>query len=211
MIRIVTIVVFVSVLTTAAAGATAGELPTVTAVLDRFVSAVGGVEALGSLEERHYRGLIVQDLSWKDPTHEEKPFLAAADVDGLVRYAEIADWPDLPAEDADLRSKLRWILHPRFALVVEEFFPELRVDRREVREGRDVVVLVPKDLKPEYYSLYFDEESGLLTHIGHHNWLQEWREVDGVLYPHKWVFGRKGGHTTYVWKEIAAGPPPPGD
>ncbi len=207
MIRIVTIVVLVTVLT-AAAAATAGELPTVTAVLDRFVSAAGGTEALRSLEERHYRGTIIQDLSWKDPTREEKPFLAAADADGLVRYAEVADWSDLPAEDADLRSKLRWILHPRFALVVEEFFPELRVDRREVREGRDVVVLVPKDLKPEYYSLYFDEESGLLTHIGYHNWLQDWREVDGVLYPHKWVCGRKGGHTTYVWEEVANGPPP---
>ena len=42
------------------------------------------------------------------------------------------------------------------------------------------------------------------------NWLEDWREVDGVMYPHRWVFGRKGGHTTYAWNTVERGPAPRG-
>jgi len=181
----------------------AEKLPSVDDVLGRFIEAVGGVDALQAIDERYYRGTITQDLSWDDPQHTETPFMAVADATGKVRYAETSDWSELPGTDTTgLRNKLRWIFHPRFALVVEDFFPGLSVDRREVRDGRSVVVLVPADLKPEYHSLYFDEETGLLNHVGYHNELGDWREWDGVLYPHRWVFGRKGGHTTYVWQEV---------
>lgn len=211
MIRIAMLIVFIAIL--AATAVSAGdELPTVEAVLDHFVTAVGGAEILNGVEERHYRGTIVQDLSWKEPAHQETPFLAAADADGHVRYAEVESWAELPAADAkDLRSKLRWIFHPRFALQVEEFFPNLRFSHCEEYQDGYLAVLVPQDLKPEYYSLYFDQTTGLLVQIGYHNWLRDWREVDGVLYPHEWVFGRKGGHTTYVWDEVATGPAPAGD
>ncbi|MCP4574009.1 MAG: hypothetical protein GY838_16745 [bacterium] len=206
-----TTVLLATVLVTAAP-TLAGDLPTVDSVLTHFITAVGGPDALNALEERHHQGAIIQDLTWTEPQHQETPFVATADTTGLVRYAETASWSDLPPNDAtDLRTKLRWVFHPRFALVVEDFFPHLRVDRREVRDGRPTVVLVPRDLKPEHYSLYFDEETGLLTHLGYHNWLEDWREADGVLVPHRFVFGRKGGHTTYVWEEIAAGPPPEED
>ena len=185
------------------------DLPTVEAVLARFVAAVGGATALEQPQVRHYRGTIVQDLTWTDPQHQETPFLAEADAAGRVRYAEVAAWADVPDTNASsLSAKLRWILHPRFALQVEEFFPNLAVTGRETRNGRPVVVLSPRDLKFEHYALYFDEETGLLNHVGYHNDVQDWREVDGVLFPHRWVFGRKGGHTTYVFAEVAAGPAP---
>ncbi|MGD9020770.1 MAG: hypothetical protein PVF46_03170 [Lysobacterales bacterium] len=186
----------------------AGDLPTVGEVLDRFVAAVGGTAALEAIDERRYRGTILQDLSWDEPQHRETPFIAVADAAGTVRYAETGDWSELPQIDAvDLQAKLRWVFHPRFALVVEDFFPGLRVDRREMRAGRKVVVLVPEGLKPEYYSLYFDEETGLLNHVGYHNDLGDWRAMDGIRHPHRWVFGRKGGHTTYTWREVISRPP----
>ena len=181
----------------------ADELPGVGEVLGRFVEAVGGREALEAVDQRSCRGTIVQDLSWDEPQHRETPFIAVAGISGSVRYAETRDGSELPQEDAvELRRKLRWIFHPRFALVVEDYFPGLAVDRREMRAGRSVVVLVPKDLRPEFYSLYFDEQTGLLNHVGYHNDLGDWRAADGVLYPHRWMFGRKGGHTTYVFEQV---------
>lgn len=208
MLRLITLITFLILRSTTLP---ANELPTTEAVLDRFVQAVGGSEALDVFGERHYRGIIIQNLSWTEPHHRETPFLASGDAEGKVRYAEVSDWADLPAGDAtNLRTKLRWIFHPHFALVVESFFPGLRVDRREVRDECNVIVLVPGNLKPEYFSLYFDEDSGLLSHVGYHNWLTDWREVDGVRYPHRWVFGRKGGHTTYILEEIATGHAPSG-
>jgi hypothetical protein len=186
----------------------AGDLPTTDEVLGRFIAAVGGREALESLEQRRVRGTIVQDLSWTDPQHQETPFIALADAAGVVLYAETQDWADLPAvDDGEPRRKLRWILHPRFALVVQEFFPALEVRGRERRAGRDLLVLAPQGLPFEHYALYFDEESGLLRHVGYHNDLEDWREVEGgVLMPGRWIFGRKGGHTTYVFEEVAGRP-----
>jgi hypothetical protein len=183
--------------------ALAADLPDTEAVLARFVEVVGGRAALERLDARRYRGTIVQDLTWKEPRHQETPFVAEADVDGRVLYAESADWTELPElDDGEPRRKLRWLMHPRFALVVEDFFPDLRVTGREVREGRAVVVLAPRDLPFEHYALYFDEESGVLRHVGYHNDVEDWRAVDGVLFPHRWVFGRKGGHTSYVFEEV---------
>lgn len=181
----------------------AGDAPTTSEVLAHFIDAVGGRAALEACTVRHYRGTIVEDLSWKDPRHREWPFLAEADTAGGVRYAEVATWAELPAhDDGEPRRKLRWIFHPHFALVVEKFFPDLESTGEETRNGRRVQVLAPRGMKAEHYALYFDGETGLLSHIGYHNDLQDWREVDGVLFPHRWVFGRKGGHTTYVFEEV---------
>lgn len=179
-------------------------------VLERFVEAVGGRAALEAIDVRHYRGRIVQDLSWKDPQHEEVPFVAEADAEGRLRYTESAEWANLPDLDTgEPRRKLRWLLHPRFALVVEEFFPDLEVRGREFRAGREVVVLASSELPFEHYALYFDLETGLLSHVGYHNDVEAWRLIDnGVLFPRRWVFGRKGGHTTYVFEEVADGAAP---
>jgi hypothetical protein len=186
--------------------AAADDLPEVEQVLDRFVEAVGGRAALERIEVRRFRGTIVQDLTWKEPQHQETPFVAETGAGGRVRYAESADWADLPELDSgEPRRKLRWLMHPRFALVAEEFFPDLEVTGREVRGGRAVIVLAPEELPYEHYALYFDEETGLLNHIGYHNELPDWRNVDGVLFPGRIVFGRKGGHTTWVFEEVRGG------
>lgn len=145
------------------------------------------------------------------PQHQEWPFHAEADTTGRVRYAEMATWADLPdTHCAELTFKLRWVMHPRFALHVAEFFPDLYFEGTVMHQGRYVRVLVPAGQRPEYHSLYFDEATGLLSHIGYHNDLLEWRAVDGVMRPHRWVFGRKGGHTTYLFEEVAASPAPLG-
>ena len=189
--------------------ARAGELPDVREVLDRFVEAVGGRAVLEQAPVQHYQGTIVQDLSWKEPPYQETGFVAEADAEGRLRYAESSSWFHLPAgDDGEVRRKLRWIMHPRFALVVEEFFPDLQVRGREVRDGRPMIVLVPADLPAEHYALYFDERTGLLAHVGYHNDLEDWRLAEGVLFPRKWVFGRKGGHVTYVFEEVSTGPAP---
>jgi len=187
--------------------ALAGDPPTAGEVLDRFVSAVGGREALEELDLRRTSGTIVQDLSWTDPRHQETPFVAEAHASGRLLYAESRDWADLPTDDTgEPRRKLRWIFHPRFALVVEEYFPGLEVRGREVRDGREVIVLAPRDLPFEHYSLYFDVQTGLLNHVGYHNDLEDWHDVGGVLMPRRWVFGRRGGHTTYHFEEVVSGP-----
>lgn len=190
-----------------AAPAGAEELPDARAVLDRFVEVVGSRAALERIETRHFRGTVIQDLAWKEPRHQERSFVAETHADGTVLYAESTERADLPALDTgEPGRKLRWLMHPRFALVVEDFFPDLRTVRREIREGRPVIVLQPASLPREHYSLYFDEFTGLLSHIGFYIDPLDWQETGGVLFPSRVVFGRKGGHTTWVFEEITALP-----
>ncbi len=181
------------------APASAADAPTVADVLARFVAAVGGEEALQKVETRRSHGRIVQDLTWTDPNHQETPIVIVADASGEIRYAESTDWAALGrATDSDLNLKLRWLFHPRYALVVQDFFPDLEMKGVQERDGRQVVVLDSPHLEFAYYALYFDLETGLLSHMGYHNEVGSYRSVDGVLYPHRVVFGRKGGHKTYV-------------
>ena len=181
----------------------ASDLPDVDTVLERFVEAVGGRATLELIDARRFRGTIVQELSWKVPQHQETPFVAETNSGGRVLYAESPEWVDLPRFDnGEPRRKLRWLMHPRFALVVEQFFPGLQVAGREFRNGRSVIVLAPESLPYEHYALYFDEQTGLLNHIGYHNDIPDWRERDGVMFPTRMVFGRKGGHTTYLFDDV---------
>nr|MEE4268702.1 hypothetical protein [Candidatus Krumholzibacteria bacterium] len=185
-------------------------LPEKEEILARFVTAVGGVEALNSRSSVDYAGTIVQDLSWKDPTHSETPFRARADATGKVIYAEGVGCADFPEQDSGtLGRKLRWLMLPDFALKIETSFPELQVQGRQLWQGRQKIVLVPENLDPTYYTLFFDEESGLLTHIGFYVELSDWRSVEGVLFPHRFSTSRKGGHTTWMLDEVTATKKPP--
>ena len=193
-------------LVTAMAGQAAPQdLPDPEAVIQRFIEAVGGSQALEDRAGLGFEGVIIQDLTWTDPQHTETPFVAWAGLDGRVLYAEKANLEDLPGIDTgEPTGLLRFLMHPRFALMVQEFYPGLTQVTREVRDGRLVLVLGPGGENSWSHALYFDEGTGLLSHVGYHHDLQEWREAQGVLFPHAVVFGRKGGHTTYQFDKICS-------
>ena len=64
---------------------------------------------------------------------------------------------------------------------------------------------VENDLKFEYYTLYFEVETGMLTRIGNHWWLEGYRPIDGVLVPATVVQGRKGGSTNLYFDTVSHG------
>ncbi len=73
--------------------------------------------------------------------------------------------------------------------------------------GGQRVYAVETDRAEEYYTLYFDIESGLLARIGYHWYIEGYEEVDGVLFPHRVIAGRKGGSVTYAFDEIVTNTP----
>lgn len=191
------------------AGVKAEEWPSATGVLENFVAAVGGERALAARDSIRFTGIIVEEIEGREPSRTSTPFRAVGRADGSLRYAESETWSDLPAVDTGEPSKkLRWLMHPRFALVLPEFFPGLEVVRREARDGRPFVVMVPAVGKFAHDALYFEESSGLLQHLGYFIDLRDWRPEGGVLFPHEIVFSRKGGHTTYRFDKVQAFPAP---
>ncbi len=189
-------------------------------VLDQYVIAVGGEEAISKLQTRMMRGILTHDLSSrKPPIFEEISIEAYAKLPGkrlLIesKEAEITKsgydgamfWEKTPSEtntsESESSLKLAWIQNPQNARKFEEYFPNLSYEEVIDLRGQLCHKLVPETLDPLYYSLYFSVESGLLVSLGWYWELHDWKEVDGVLVPHKVVADRKGGSTTYLFDKI---------
>jgi len=195
------------------------RVPTVDEVLQRHVEACGGREAIEALSNRHCRGRVVTDLSWTDPRVTEARFEAWTGIPDRYRmvsstkegeilevYDGRAGWKrdatGIQQDDKLGRSKLAWLLNPRNALRLQEYFPELRVTGRSERAGRAVWNVESATRNPAHWLLSFDVETGLLAHIGYYWDLEDFREVDGVLFPFRVVCSRKGGSSTYYFDEV---------
>ena len=200
--------------------AAAGELPTLEQVLDRYVEAVGGREALAELESRHIVGREIDDRPYAGPAVESKlEVWAATDGDWLLEMTKEGErwregfsggkmWEQKPGQEVEpgehLKTKLAFLFNPQGPLMVEKYFPNLRLTGTWDYDGVEYYK-VENDLKFEYYTLYFEVETGLLTRIGYHWKLEDFRERDGVLVPGVVYQGRKGGSTNLFFDEVTHG------
>lgn len=214
------IVINVASLSTGFAGADSlSTIPTAREVLERYVEAVGGRAAIESLTTRVSIGRIINDLSWATPPNEVIPFVAYASAPDRVLMVErkmdgmrcegsdgeatwVRDATGVTLKDEPFRSKTAWLIDPQNALRIGEYFPDLKVVSERRLGDRWVFVLESSKLDPTYSALSFDVETGLLLGIGYYWYLQDYREADGVLLPHRIHMSRKGGSTTFVFDLI---------
>jgi hypothetical protein len=204
----------------AAVPASAGELPTLEQILDRYVDVMGGQEAIAQLETRTIIGKQIDDRPYKGPPVESK-LEAWADTngnwamilhgpegaqgDGCSKGESWAKKPGQPPEPNDYENtKLAFLFNPQGPLMISKYFPNPRVTGTWDYDGV-LYYKVENDLKFEYYTLYFEVETGMLTRIGYHWWLEGFRPVDGVLVPAKVVQGRKGGSTNLYFDTVTHG------
>lgn len=220
-------VVLLSVLTVGLAAPCSGtelphdrttSLPTLEALLTRYVLAVGGPEAIRSLETRVATLRCVTDLpSRTPPVHEVDTLSVWSRSTGefLVvwhtpRGARIEgfDGGELwKIESGSVRTsdnwwgpRDMWLVDPRFPLRLAELFPEMRLVGTEV-VGTETLFLVDID-GDESHRLGFDVDTGLLTRLGYNRELRDYAEVDGVLMPMRVVESRKGGSSTFIFDSV---------
>lgn len=191
-------------------------LPTATEVVQRYIEALGGRAAIESLTTRVCIGRIIQDLSWATPPYEVIPFAAYAAIPGRVLIVEhktdgtrcegsegevtwVQDATGVTLKDEPFHSKTAWLVDPQNALRMGEYFPDLEVVSERAIDDRWVYVVESSKLDPTHYALSFDVETGLLVGIGYYWYLRDYREVDGVKFPHHVMMSRKGGSTTFVF------------
>lgn len=197
--------------------AMAGNEPTVAEILDRYIEAVGGREALERITTRVCIGRTVTDLrSWEHPIYEESHFEAYSktpssyftetwsDAGNFIRAYDgktgwIKDKCGVRVDDDANTDWLDWLLNPQFALNVAGYFPDLVLTgMRQVREYEVYVMESPACRRP----LFFDTESGFLIGCGY-NWeIHDYREVNGIMYPHRVHISRKGGSTVYEFDTV---------
>ncbi len=193
----------------------AQDLPTAGEVLERYVEAVGGREAVASLTTRVCLGRMVHDLHWHMPPYEVVHVAGYAASAGRVLMVEhesgglrcegfdgetswVQDAGGVGLREDPIGSRTAWLLDPQGALRLEDYFPDLDVTSRESMDGRKVYVLEPDGLDRAHYALYFDADSGLLVRIGYYWELKDYRDVDGVRVPFRIDMSRKGGSSTLI-------------
>ncbi len=192
---------------------------TLASVLERYIEALGGREAIERIETRRCRGRLVTDLPSDDPpVHStlemevyaalpNKWLLIGRNSDGVLEngFDGETGWdrnlervmPDPRME----RAKLAFLVTPHGALRIGDYFHEMSLEGTVDLDGRPCYA-VSSDRKESHYNLYFDAETGLLSRIGYYWILRDYREVDGVAFPFEIEVSRKGGSTTYYFDEV---------
>lgn len=190
--------------------------PTLDRILKRYVVAVGGEKAIGELTTRVCKGRYVDDRPYagpkmiipfetlskvpdkslfimKDPENTEKE-----GFDGRTRWR--LDNNGLVIRDNEERSQMDYFCDPQNALRIREYFPDMELmGKVKLRDYQ--VYVVENSRKSPHYTLYFDAATGLLIQVGYYE-LHDYKEVDGIRFPFRLEYSRKGGSNTYIFDDV---------
>ena len=197
----------------------AAELPAASTVLDRYVQALGGADAIAKIGSRVQKGKlsgfgpepVPVDVLAKAPdrritiVHGQRGDNTTA-VNGRTGWLGNTGRPprDMSAAESDAARLDAALLFPSD---LNRLFKQFEVAQPEKIEGKDVVKLVAKnDGKPET-ELWFDAQSGLVVRLKRYaetplgrNPTQidfaDYRDADGVKIPFRWTVARPSGRFT---------------
>ena len=191
-------------------------LPDLEQILERYVEAIGGQEAIAKLTTRICKGRFIDDRPYAGPK-QVIPFETFSKIpdkslfiikhpenteregyDGNTRWRQ--DNNGLIRKENQDRSQMDYFLDPQNALRIQEYFPGMELMGKVKLRGHSVYV-VENSRKSPHYTLYFDAETGLLVQIGYYE-LHEYRDVDGVQFPFRLEYSRKGGSNTYAFDDV---------
>ncbi|MGB6121127.1 MAG: class I SAM-dependent methyltransferase [Bacteroidota bacterium] len=195
------------------------SLPSLDRIVENYLAAVGGREAIAKLTTRFASGNLINELSWKEPSREVLPFEAYAQVPdrwvvafGSARnvhsegFDGINGWRQTPDRIETVRqpdwSRLGWLLNPQGPLQMREYYHGLVLQEKTKLDGRDAYLVDPTMMESPGNELYFDAETGMLLQIGPYWRLEEYRDLDGVKFPFRIVMSRKGGSSTLAFDEV---------
>jgi len=207
------------------AAAAAKPLPTADAILDKYLQAVGGREAIEKITSR------VEKASLTVPGAPEVPIdiLAKApdkrisimhmrEGDSVTAFDGHQGWLSNPgrpvrrmSEQDNYIAKLDADLH--FAADVKQLFSSFQVSESEKIGDREVYLVTGKSEDKAPVRLYFDAESGLLlrmiryteTPLGRNPSqvdFADYRATDGVKIPYRWTLARPGQRFTIQVTEV---------
>lgn len=196
-----------------------GALPELGSVLDAYVKAVGGAEAIAGVESRVQTGKLTGFGPEPFPVeiHAKAPNKRISIVktprgESITAFDGTAGWlggGSRPAQamgpaesraaslDADLR----------FPADVRDRFEEVRVARPQVIDGKPATRVVARNEGEPPVELFFDPASGLLLRMKRYVETPlgrmpteidyaDWREAGGVKIPFRWTVARPSGRFT---------------
>ena len=204
-----------------AAPATPGAAATTAdQIVEKYVTAMGGADAIKKVTSRVMKGTILAggserpiELFTKSPNKR----ISISNGQSFTAFDGTAGWmrdTGRPAHDMSASEAEAAGLDAEFSLALrlKEIFPQLRRGRPETIAGVECETLNASRPGRPPVRLYFDKNSGLLlrmvryaeTPVGR-NATQidyaDYREMDGVKSPFRWTLSRPNGRFTIQVKE----------
>ncbi len=200
------------------------DMPTADQILDRYIQALGGTDAIERITSRNETGTMTLggksvgiEVFDQDP-NKQVQVRHLPTGDSIVGFNGREGWSSVPGQPirdmhgAELdAAQMDADLH--LAVHIKQMFPEVRVEYPENLDNHETyVVSGTREGKPPV-KFYFDEQSGLLerliryapsplglvpTQIGY----DDYRTVDGVRVPFRWTVAEPGGSFTVQLEQV---------
>jgi len=194
------------------------KLPSPAEVIERYIQAVGGMEALQKISSRVEKGSVAMfghqlsvEILAQSPGRYSS-ILHLPNGESSTIYDGHNGWmafPGRPVRDmgAADRDAARMDADLRFPADAKQLFTELRVAKPETIDGREAYQILGIRAGQPPVQLYFDEQSGLLVRLERYaesplglyptqiNYA-EYRETDGVKVPFRLTTARPGSSVT---------------
>jgi photosynthetic reaction center cytochrome c subunit len=198
-------------------------LPTVQAIFQKYLAAVGGADALHKIKTRVQKGNI-------DSFGEKYPIeIYSEGPNKRISITHPSSGPSVTA----FNGETGWLAMPRgfhqmtaaeqqaasidaqlyFPARLPELYQEFKVHPGETIDGKATVLVSAKGKDLPSLDLYFDQESGLLlrliryaeTPLGRNPTqidYADFRVADGVKIPYRWTLARPNGRFTIQVDEV---------
>ena len=205
------------------AGAAPPALPTAQNILEKYLAAVGGAEALQKVKTRAQKGNILA-FGDKYPIEifSEGPEKRVSishpkSGDSVTAFNGEVGWLAMPRGFHQMSSAeqqaARIDAQLYFPARLPELFQEFQVRPGKAIDGHETYLVSAKGKDLPSVQLYFDQESGLLmrlikyaeTPLGRNPTeidYADYRVADGVKIPYKWTLARPGGRFTIQVDEV---------
>jgi hypothetical protein len=213
----------------AAARPPAQSTATADQILDKYVAAVGGAEAMHKVTSRVMKGSI-HAMGGDAPIE-----LYAKAPDKRISYSQMGGGHSVTAFDGTVgwmgntgraaremspEESAAAALDAAFYLPLQlkEMYPQLRRGRPEEVDGKMCDVLMGNAAGKPMVRLYFDRDSGLLVRMARYANTPmgrmptqidyaDYREADGVKIPYRWTLARPNGRFTIQLSEVQSNVP----
>jgi hypothetical protein len=174
------------------------NLPSVDAVLEKYVKAIGGVAAIQSKTSRIFKGTFKVPaynadgqlvIYTKSPNKELTETSSGMLGSSKTGFNGITPWQEEDGNPSDLPSFAKRDADFYLPIKLKELYPNIKViERTKINEREVVVLTAPRGGRPK--SWFFDTQSGLLTRIEirtsqgaliRQESYDDYRSVDGVM------------------------------
>jgi photosynthetic reaction center cytochrome c subunit len=203
---------------TNAEASTPAGLPSVDTIIEKYLQAVGKVDAAAKTSARVQKGMLTVgtaqfpvEVLAKGPANRVTT-VRFPNGESVTGFNHLAGWLSTPGRGIhDMSSAevdaAQLDAYPQFAVDPRPMFKELHVQGQEKIDGHSAYVV--SGIRDNYppVQLYFDQESGLvdrlLRYIDTPLGLDpaeidyaDYREVEGTKIPFRWTIARPGGRFT---------------